>query len=100
MFCPLTWKTDALAAVRTGEDVLREGPLPGAVLTRVASSHIRVGTFQVFAARNDMQALRQLYGADERVWRAAREADGRGELCWRPAPLPGGVEGWREMAAG
>ncbi len=53
--------TRALAAVRTGEAVLREGPLPGAVLTRVAESHIRVGTFQIFAARRDLDALRQLY---------------------------------------
>src|SRR4029453_7604977 len=43
--------TRSLAAVMTGESVLRETPLPGAVLTRVASSHIRVGTFQYFAAR-------------------------------------------------
>ena len=43
----------ALAAVRTGEVVHRETPLPGAVLTRVASSHIRIGTFQFFAARED-----------------------------------------------
>src|SRR5207245_463115 len=43
--------TRALAAVTTGEPVWRETPLPGAVLTRVASSHIRVGTFQFFAAR-------------------------------------------------
>jgi serine/tyrosine/threonine adenylyltransferase len=43
--------TRALAAVTTGETVWRETPLPGAVLTRVASSHIRVGTFQFFAAR-------------------------------------------------
>ena len=43
--------TRALAAVTTGETVLREAPLPGAVLTRVASSHIRVGTFQYFAVR-------------------------------------------------
>lgn len=53
--------TRALAAVRTGEVVLREAPLPGAVLTRVASSHIRVGTFQVFAARGQTDALRALY---------------------------------------
>lgn len=53
--------TRALAAVTTGEDVLREeGPLPGAVFTRVASSHIRVGTFQFFAARDDQDALRSL----------------------------------------
>jgi uncharacterized protein YdiU (UPF0061 family) len=53
--------TRALAAVRTGESVLREaGPLPGGVLTRVAASHIRVGTFEYFAARDDHAALRQL----------------------------------------
>jgi len=52
--------TRALAAVTTGETVLREAPLPGAVLTRVASSHIRVGTFQYFAVRRDDAALRAL----------------------------------------
>jgi uncharacterized protein YdiU (UPF0061 family) len=52
--------TRSLAAVTTGETVRREMPLPGAVLTRVASSHIRVGTFQYFAARGDMDALRHL----------------------------------------
>jgi len=52
--------TRALAAVTTGEMVRREGMLPGAVLTRVASSHLRVGTFQFFAARGDLARLRQL----------------------------------------
>jgi len=52
--------TRSLAAVITGENVLRETALPGAVLTRVASSHIRVGTFQYFAARQDTDALRRL----------------------------------------
>ena len=52
--------TRALAAVMTGEAVLRESMVPGAVLTRVASSHIRVGTFQFFAAREDTEALRLL----------------------------------------
>jgi uncharacterized protein YdiU (UPF0061 family) len=52
--------TRALAAVRTGEDVLRNGPEPGAILARVASSHIRVGTFQFFAARDDHEALAAL----------------------------------------
>jgi uncharacterized protein YdiU (UPF0061 family) len=52
--------TRALAAVATGETVWRETGLPGAVLTRVASSHIRVGTFQFFAARRDVDALRYL----------------------------------------
>ena len=53
--------TRALAAVATGETILREqGPLPGAVICRTASSHIRVGTFQYFAARDDTQALEAL----------------------------------------
>ncbi|MEM1362544.1 MAG: YdiU family protein [Pseudomonadota bacterium] len=52
--------TRALAAVTTGEPVYRETVLPGAVLTRVASSHIRVGTFQFFAARKDHEALELL----------------------------------------
>ncbi|MRH19461.1 protein adenylyltransferase SelO [Rhodovulum strictum] len=54
--------TRALAAVTTGEEVIREAILPGAVLTRVAASHIRVGTFQFFAARRDTEALRLLAG--------------------------------------
>ncbi|MGD9884103.1 MAG: YdiU family protein, partial [Reyranella sp.] len=52
--------TRSLAAVLTGEPVYREAVLPGAVLTRVASSHIRIGTFQFFAAREDVEALRLL----------------------------------------
>lgn len=52
--------TRALAAVATGEPVFRETQLPGAVLTRVSQSHIRVGTFQYFAARQDTDALRLL----------------------------------------
>jgi uncharacterized protein YdiU (UPF0061 family) len=52
--------TRALAAVTTGEDVMREKALPGAVLTRVAASHIRVGTFQFFAVRRDEEGLRAL----------------------------------------
>ncbi|WP_299925047.1 protein adenylyltransferase SelO [uncultured Pelagimonas sp.] len=53
--------TRALAATRTGQDVIRDRPLPGAVLTRVAQSHIRVGTFQVFAARGETDALKTLF---------------------------------------
>ncbi|WP_372885939.1 YdiU family protein [Shimia sp.] len=49
--------TRALAAVATGAAVMRETALPGAVLTRVAASHIRVGTFQVLAARRDREGL-------------------------------------------
>ena len=52
--------TRALAAVTTGEVVIRETMLPGAVLTRVASSHIRVGTFEFFAGRGDVEGLRLL----------------------------------------
>ena len=52
--------TRSLAAVMTGESVLRETALPGAVLTSVASSHIRVGTFQYFAARGDTEGVRRL----------------------------------------
>jgi len=52
--------TRALAAVLTGEKVYREWSLPGAVLTRVAASHLRVGTFQYFAARGDVEGLRVL----------------------------------------
>src|SRR3712207_1965763 len=52
--------TRSLAAVLTGEQVVRETFLPGAVLTRVASSHVRVGTFQFFAARRDVEGVRLL----------------------------------------
>ncbi len=52
--------TRALAAVTTGESVYRETVLPGAVLTRVAASHIRVGTFQFFASQDDVEAVRTL----------------------------------------
>lgn len=49
--------TRSLAAVLTGETVYRDSALPGAILTRVASSHIRIGTLQFFAARNDIETL-------------------------------------------
>lgn len=52
--------TRSLAAVKTGEPVYRNQTLPGAILTRVASSHIRVGTFEYFAFQNDMDNLRRL----------------------------------------
>ncbi|RED28138.1 uncharacterized protein YdiU (UPF0061 family) [Rhodopseudomonas thermotolerans] len=52
--------TRSLAAVLTGETVLRDPIQPGAVLTRVATSHIRVGTFQYFAARGDLDGVRAL----------------------------------------
>ncbi len=52
--------TRALAAVATGDSVIREKVLPGAVFTRVASSHLRVGTFEYFAARGNTDALKTL----------------------------------------
>jgi uncharacterized protein YdiU (UPF0061 family) len=52
--------TRSLAAVTTGEQIARETHQPGAVLTRVAQSHIRVGTFQFFAGRGDRQAIQSL----------------------------------------
>jgi uncharacterized protein YdiU (UPF0061 family) len=64
--------TRALAAVTTGERVFRETVLPGAVLTRVAASHLRVGTFQYFAARGDTDGTRTL--ADYAIARHYPEA--------------------------
>src|ERR1700722_6030349 len=64
--------TRALAAVTTGDRVLRETALPGAVLTRVAASHLRVGTFQYFAARGDTEGTRRL--ADYAIARHYPEA--------------------------
>ncbi|MGD1956585.1 MAG: YdiU family protein [Sphingomonadales bacterium] len=52
--------TRALAAVRTGDIVLRETPLPGGIMARVAKAHVRVGTFQHFAAAKDLGALKAL----------------------------------------
>ena len=52
--------TRSLAVVTTGEDVVRDRKLPGAVLTRIASSHIRVGTFEFFAVRDDVEKVRRL----------------------------------------
>jgi uncharacterized protein YdiU (UPF0061 family) len=53
--------TRSLAVVSTGEDVIREQMLPGAILTRVASSHIRVGTFQYIAATQNADDLKTLF---------------------------------------
>jgi uncharacterized protein YdiU (UPF0061 family) len=52
--------TRALAAITTGEPVVRETILPGALVVRVAASHVRVGTFQYFAVREDIEALQLL----------------------------------------
>jgi uncharacterized protein YdiU (UPF0061 family) len=64
--------TRALEAVATGERIFRETILPGAVLTRVASSHLRVGTFQYFEARGDAEGIREL--ADYAIARHYPEA--------------------------
>jgi serine/tyrosine/threonine adenylyltransferase len=85
--------TRALAAVLTGEPVFRDGALPGAVLTRVAASHIRVGTFQFFAARGDQANVRRL--ADYVIDRHYPELKGDinpylallGRVCDRQAAL-------------
>jgi uncharacterized protein YdiU (UPF0061 family) len=66
--------TRALAVVETGEAVIRETRLPGAVLTRVAASHLRVGTFQVFAARGDLANLQKL--TDYAIARHYPDVDG------------------------
>lgn len=76
--------TRALAALATGEPVRRERMLPGAVLVRVASSHIRVGTFQYFAARQDIEGLRLL--ADHTIARHDPQ------LAGSPAPYLGLLE--------
>ena len=71
--------TRALAAVTTGETLRRERLLAGAVFTRVAASHIRVGTFQYFSARKDIEALRLL--ADHAIDRHYRDAAGASAPC-------------------
>jgi len=69
--------TRSLAAVTTGERVNRERALPGAILTRVASSHIRVGTFEYFAAQKDLDNLRRLtdYAMQRHYPEVQNEAD-------------------------
>lgn len=77
--------TRALAAVVSGETVWRDRALPGAILTRVAASHIRIGTFQFFAARGDEASLRRL--ADYAIARHYPEA------ASAPAPYLALLEG-------
>ena len=69
--------TRALAAVATGEHVYRDEVSPGGVFTRVASSHLRVGTFEYLAARNDIEGLRLLadYAIDRHYPEARHEPD-------------------------
>src|SRR5438132_138570 len=70
--CTLT--SPARAVVTTGAQILREGLQPGAVLTRVAQSHVRVGTFEFFANRGDTEAVRLL--ADYVIARRYPDATG------------------------
>ncbi len=81
--------TRALAAVATGEDVFRETALPGAVLTRVAASHLRVGTFQVFAHRGKTDALKTLtdYAIARHYPQATGPIDLLSAVCARQAEL-------------
>jgi uncharacterized protein YdiU (UPF0061 family) len=66
--------TRALAGVASGEQVLRETVLPGGVFTRVAASHVRIGTFEYFAARGDLEGMRTLADyAIDRHYPEARE---------------------------
>lgn len=85
--------TRALAAVATGEDVFRETALPGAVLTRVAASHLRVGTFQVFAHRGETDNLRTLtqYAIDRHYPQAEGPMGLLQAVCARQADL---IAGW------
>src|SRR6185436_14842431 len=64
--------TRTLSAVSTGQPVMRERTLPGAILVRVAKSHLRIGTFWYFAARRDVEGLRLL--ADHAITRHDPEA--------------------------
>ena len=67
--------TRSLAAVATGDQVMRDHLIPGGILTRVASSHLRIGTFQFFAARNEIKSLKAL--ADYAINRHYRELSGQ-----------------------
>ncbi len=70
--------TRSLAAVTTGDEVYREGALPGGVLARVASSHIRFGTFQFFSSRQDHEALQLLVDHSiERHYPESADSDNR-----------------------
>ncbi|MGC1498191.1 MAG: YdiU family protein [Sulfitobacter sp.] len=82
--------TRALAAVTTGEPIFREqGALPGAILTRVARSHLRVGTFQVFAHRGEVENLKTLtkYAIDRHYPDAKGPMDLLRAVCTAQADL-------------
>ena len=90
----------SLAAVTTGENVFRETVEPGAILTRVASSHIRVGTFQYYLAKNDFNAIKLLADyAINRLYPDARKAKNPylellRQICDRQASL---IASWMHL---
>jgi uncharacterized protein YdiU (UPF0061 family) len=89
--------TRALAAVTTGEPIWREqGALPGAILTRVAQSHLRVGTFQVFAHRGEVDNLKTLtaYAIKRHYPDASTPMDLLRAVCAAQAEL---VSGWMSI---
>ncbi|MBY5968613.1 protein adenylyltransferase SelO [Halomonas denitrificans] len=89
--------TRALAAVASGDSVVRQMVEPGAVLTRVATSHIRVGTFQYFAARRDTEALSLLvdFCIERHYPHLAKSAPHLAESAPQPAES---TEGGRALA--
>jgi len=90
--------TRSLAAVATGEAVFRERALPGAIVTRVAASHVRVGTFEYFAARRDADAVKILadYVIDRHYPDQVRRSSVPG-IAARGVQAPGGTR--RELDA-
>lgn len=88
--------TRALAAVATGEKVVRETSLPGAVLTRIAASHIRIGTFEFYAARGDHQRLRLL--CEHVIARHYPDASGAADLLQRVVERQAStIAGWMAL---
>jgi uncharacterized protein YdiU (UPF0061 family) len=86
--------TRALAVVATGEHVRRDTFLPGAVLTRVAASHIRIGTFEYFASLNKVENIRRL--ANYTIWRHYPELVGQPYVKF----LQGVMERQAQLVAG
>ena len=81
--------TRALAVIRTGERVNREGSPPGAILVRVAASHLRVGTFEFFAAREEEVMLRRLLD-----YAVARHDPALAKLSDKPIPMLEAFQLW------
>jgi uncharacterized protein YdiU (UPF0061 family) len=79
--------------VATGEPVYREATLPGAILTRVAASHLRVGTFEYFAARDEREQLRQLADYASRATIRSWQRRTGPALAARRGRAPGGADG-------